>query len=165
MLKKRTVIILLVILVVSLVIGGIAVCVTRSTMRQPTRQEIEACAPYAIDWQDATGMEGTDKEIILSMCTFVEEKTIGENVYQTYRSDTLGTYLYDFQEMTEIAELNGILYVQYYDLQGGMVLLAYDTSGMTEKGIYDLETDTYYYEYGDTFEVWTNFRKGAHLGF
>lgn len=165
MLKKKTVIILLVIMAVSLVIGGIAVFVTRTTMRQPTQQEIDACIPYAIDWQAVTGQEGSDKEIILSQCTFAEEKTIGENLYQTYTSDTLGSYLYDFREMMEIAELNGILYVQYYTPEGGMVVLGYDDEGLAEKGVYILETDTYYYEYGDTFEVWVNFRNGYQLGF
>lgn len=158
--KKRTVIILLVIVAVCLLISGIYMFTNRSTKREATRQEIEANVPYAIDWQEATGMEGAEKEIILSLCTFEEEKTIGNNVYRTYDSDMLGDHLYNFQEMMEIAELNGILYIQYYDPQGDMVTLGYSDDGLTEKAVYDTETDTMFYEYGDTVEVWTNFSKG-----
>lgn len=163
--KKRTVIILLIIMAVCIVIGGVNMIANRTAMRQPTQQEIDACVPYAIDWQTATGQEGSEKEIILSLCTFAEEKTIGENLYQTYTSDTLSSYLYDFQEMMEIAELNGMLYISYETPRGGMVTLAYDDEGMMEKMVYDLETDICYYETRDTFEVWTNFRNGYQMGF
>ena len=163
--KKKTVIFLLTLIAVSLVIGGVYILANRQSIRRPTRQEIEACAPYAIDWQFVTGQEGSDKEIILSMCTFVEEKNAGEMLISIYESDTLGSYLWDFQEMMEISEFNGILYVTYTTPDGGMVTLGYDDTGMTEKGIYRQETDTYYFRQGDTFEVWTNFRNGFQLGF
>lgn len=162
--KKRTVTILLVILAVCLLFTGVYVFMNLSTTREPTQQEIEACAPYAIDWQAATGQEGSDQEIILSLCTFAEEKTIGENQYQLYTSETLGGYLYDFQEMMEIAVMNDILYVQYTDPQNGMVILGYDDAGLTEKMVYDLETDTCYHEYQGEFQVYVNFRNGFQLG-
>ena len=137
----------------------------RSTKREPTQQEIEACAPYAVDWQSALGAEGSDKEIILGMCTFAGEETIGENVYKTYTSDTLGGYLYAFGEMIQIALLNDTtLYVQYTADDGDMVILAYSDDGLCEKGVYDVETDTFFYEWNGMMEVWKNFRNGNRWG-
>lgn len=161
MTRKQTTILLVTLVVVCLAIGGIHIFTNRTIIRRPTQREIEACAPYAIDWRAATGMEGTDKEIILSMCAFTEEKTIGEHLFRFYESDTLGSYLCDFQEILEITERNGVLSISYNTPDGGMVTLGYDDSGMTEKGIYWPETDTYYYERGGIPELWMNFRNGT----
>ena len=164
MLKKRTLILLLTLLAVCLLVSGVYMIANRTAMRQPTQQEIEACAPYTVDWQAATGMEETDKAIILSLCTYREEQTIGANLYQVYDSDTLGNHLHNFREMIEIAVLGETLYVQYTTNDGTMITLAYDDAGMAEKVVYDPETDTCYYEYADSFEVWTKFRNGFKLG-
>lgn len=162
--KKKTLTIGLTIIAVCLLICVVYGVMNRSEKRGPTQQEMEAYAPYAINWQEATGLEGTEKEIILSLCTFAEEKTIGQNLYQIYTSDTLGGYLYGFTEMNQIAELDGAVYVQYYAQDGDMVTLNYSDAGLTELGVYDAETDTFYHDLNGTVEVWTNFRSGIQWG-
>lgn len=161
--KKKTILIGVGIIVVCLLVSAIYVLTHRSVKREPTAAETKAYQAYAVDWQ-AVG-EGSDREVILGMCTFVEEKTIGENLYKTYASDVLGEYLYDFGEMMEIALLNDtVLYVQYTTPVGNMITLGYDDAGLCEMSVYDLETDTLYYEQNGTAEVWTNFRNGFQWG-
>ena len=134
----------------------------RTTKREPTQQEITAYAPYEVDWQSLG--QGTDPEIILSFCENAGEKTIGENVYTVYTSDTLGQHLYNFAEITEIAQLNGELYIQYTTPDGGMVTLGYSGQGLVEKAVYDAETDTMFHDLGGTVEVWEKFRTGIQWG-
>lgn len=161
--NKKVLTIGLCIIAVCLLISGIYVAANRSEKRAPTAAETEAYQAYAVDWQ-AVG-EGSDREIILGLCTFTEEKTIGDNVYKTYTSDALGEYLYDFEEMMEIALLDDtVLYVQYTTPEGDMVTLGYSDAGLCEKSVYDLETDTLYYEQNGTAEVWTKFRNGFQWG-
>lgn len=161
--NKKVLIVGLGIIAVCLLISLVYMFTNRSTKREPTAAETEACQAYAADWQ--TVGEGSDREIILGLCTFVEEKTIGENLYKTYTSDVLGEYLCDFGEMMEIALLNDtVLYVQYTTPAGNMITLGYDDAGLCEMSVYDLETDTLYYEQNGAAEVWTNFRSGFQWG-
>ena len=162
--KKKTLIIGLSIIAACLLFCVGYLFVTRSPKREPTQQEIEAYAPYAIDWQSTSSTEGSDKQIILEMCSFAKEKTIGENVYQIYTSDILGSYLYQFGEMTEIAEMQGTLYIQYTDSDGNTVTLGYTDEGLMEKAVYCLETDTLYYEQDGLTEVWEKFGSGIQWG-
>ena len=100
--KKKTLIIGISIIVVCLSIALGYVLTHRSEKRQPTAEETAQYAAYSIDWQQLTGMEDADREIILSFCEENGEKTIGANVYQIYTSTALGTYLPDFGEMMGI---------------------------------------------------------------
>lgn len=160
--KKKTLIIGISIIAVCLLVSLIYMVANRTTKREPTQQEIEACAPYAVDWQ-ALG-EGTDKEIILSLCTYTEEQTIGSNVYEIYTSDALGDYLYQFGEMTQIALLEDVLYIQYTDSDAKTITLGYSDDGLMEKAVYDPATDVLYYELGDVTEVWEKFGAGIQWG-
>lgn len=162
--KKKTLAIGLSIIAVCLLIVVVYLFVNRSTKREPTPEETAAYAPYAVDWQQETGAEGTDLEILLSLCAFSEEKTIGGNTYQIYTSDALGNYLYRFGEMTEIAMLDGTLYIQYTDDGGNTVTLGYNGTGLVEKAVYRPETDTLYYACGDSVEVWEKFASGIQWG-
>lgn len=160
--KKKTLIIGISIIAVCLLVSLIYMVANRTTKREPTQQEIEACTPYAVDWQ-ALG-EGTDKEIILSLCTYTEEQTIGSNVYEIYTSDALGDYLYQFGEMTQIALLEDVLYIQYTDSDAKTITLGYSDDGLMEKAVYDPATDVLYYELGDVTEVWEKFGAGIQWG-
>ena len=108
--------------------------------------------------------EGTDKEIILSLCQAGENQTIGENEYQIFTSEDLGSHLYNFGEMMEIAQLEDVLYVQYTTPEGNMVTLGYSDAGLMEKAVYDLKADTLFYEIDGTVEVWEKFRNGVQWG-
>lgn len=160
--NKKTLTVGLCVIGACLLVSLIFLLTNRSTKRQPTQQEITACAPYAVDWQPLG--EGNDLEIILSMCENAGEKTIGENTYTVYTSDTLGQYLYDYSEMMEIAQLNDVLYIQYYTPGGGMVTLGYSREGLVEKAVYDAGTDTLFHELNGTIEVWEKFRSGVQWG-
>ena len=162
--KKKTLIIGLIFIAVCLAIVLGYVLANRSEKRQPTAEETARSASYSMDWQELTGMEGTDVEIILSFCESAGEKNIGSNVYQIYASSSLGNYLADFGEMMEIAQLNDVLYIQYTTPDGDMITLGYDAEGQCEKSIYDLSEDTLYYETRETVEVWTKFRNGFQWG-
>lgn len=163
--KKQTLIIGISVIVVCLLISAVYMLTHRSLKREPTAQEIEAYGAYEVDWQSIAPGEGSDKETILSLCTYETEKTIGENDYKIYTSETLGNYLHDFAEMSEIALLaETTLYVQYSNEAGDLIILGYTDEGLREKSIYDLETDTLFYELDGTAEVWTNFRNGFQWG-
>ena len=162
--KKKTLIIGISIIVVCLAIALGYVLTHRSEKRLPTAEETARYASYSIDWQQLTGMEDADREIILSFCEENGEKTIGANVYQIYTSTALGTYLPDFGEMMELALLNEVLYIQYTTPAGNMITLGYDTEGQCEKSIYDAAADTLYYETRETVEVWSHFRNGFQFG-
>ncbi len=162
--KKKTLIIGCAIIAVCLAIALGYVVTHRSEKRQPTAEETKQYAAYSIDWKQLTGMEETDREIILSFCESQGEKTIGANVYQIYTSSSLGSYLQDFGEMMELALLNEVLYIQYTTPEGNMITLGYDGEGQCEKSIYDLSEDTLYYETRETVEVWTKFRNGFQWG-
>ena len=162
--KKKTLIIGISIIVVCLAIALGYVLTHRSEKRQPTAEETARYASYSIDWQQLTGMEDADREIILSFCEENGEKTIGANVYQIYTSTALGTYLPDFGEMMELALLNEVLYIQYTTPVGNMITLGYDADGQCEKSIYDAAADTLYYETRETVEVWSHFRNGFQFG-
>ena len=162
--KKKTLIIGISIIVVCLAIALGYVLTHRSEKRQPTAEETAQYAAYSIDWQQLTGMEDADREIILSFCEENGEKTIGANVYQIYTSSALGTYLPNFGEMMELALLNEVLYIQYTTPAGNMITLGYDAEGLCEKSIYDAAADTLYYETRETVEVWSHFRNGFQFG-
>lgn len=162
--QKKTLTIGLTIIAVCLAIALGYVLTHRSEKRQPTEEETKQYAAYSVDWQQVTGMEGSDREIILSLCEPNGEKTIGSNVYQIYTSSSLAAYLPDFAEMMEIAQLGDVLYLQYTTPEGNMITLGYDTQGQCEKSIYDLSGDTLYYETRETVEVWTKFRNGFQWG-
>ncbi len=162
--KKKTLTIGLGIIAVCLLIAVAGLFLNRSEKRLPTAEETAAYAVYSIDWKSLTGMKEADREIILSFCEPQGEKTIGANVYQVYTSSALPQYLPDFGEMMEIAQLNGILYIQYSTPEGNMITLGYDQDGQCEKSIYDQSEDTMYYENREVCEVWTKFRSGVQWG-
>lgn len=158
--NKKTLGIGLGIIAVCLAVCMVYMIANRSTKREPTQAETAAAAPYAVTWQG----EGSEKEIILSMCTFLEEKTIGENLYRTYSSDSLGSKLYNFAEFMEIAESADVLYIQYTTPEGGMVTMGYNDEGLMELAIYDQACDTLYHQLDGTTEVWEKFRNGVQWG-
>ena len=160
--NKKVLIVGLGIIAVCLLISLVYMFTNRSTKREPTAAETEAWQAYAADWQ--TVGEGSDREIILGLCTFVEEKTIGENVYTVYTSEVLGQHLYNFGEMMEIAQLQDVLYIQYYTPEGGMVTLGYDHQGLVEKAVYDAQADTLFHQLNGSIEVWEKFRTGVQWG-
>lgn len=160
--NKKTLTIGLLIIGACLLVAAAYMVMNRSTKREATQAEMDAYAPYAVDWQ-AVG-EGTDKEIILSFCTAGENQTIGENEYQIFTSEDLGSHLYNFGEMMEIAQLEDVLYVQYTTPEGNMVTLGYSDAGLMEKAVYDLKADTLFYEIDGTVEVWEKFRNGVQWG-
>lgn len=162
--NKKILIIGVSVIVICLLICGVYMFVNRATKREPTQQEIAVCVPYAVDWQSVSGSEAGDQEIILSLCEFAEETTIGQNMYKIYTSDSLGQHLYKFGEMTEIALLEGVLYIQYTDSDGNTVTLGYSEEGLMEKAVYFPGTDILYYEQGDITEVWEKFGTGIQWG-
>lgn len=170
--KKKTLVIGLAVIAVCMAVVLVYGLMNRTTKREPTQQERENCAPYTVDWQDATGQSGTDAEIILSLCTFAEEQTIGENRYKSYTPDTLGEYLHQCGEILSVSlYLNAetgaeeTLYIQYNDAGGDMVILGYDLAeGLIEMGIFDPDTDTFYHDLRGSVEVWEKFAGGVRWG-
>lgn len=162
--NKKILTIGLIVIAVCLAVSIVFMFLNRSTKREPTEGEILRCEPYTVDWQIATGTEAGDKAIILEMCEFAEETTIGQNLYKIYTSKSLGDYLYKFAEMTEIALLEDVLYIQYTDSDGNTVTLGYTDEGLMEKAVYFPESDVLYYEQGDITEVWEKFRTGIQWG-
>ena len=158
--NKKTLAVGISVISVCLVFCMFYMVLNRSTKREPTLAETAAAAPYAVSWQG----EGSEKEIILSHCTFLEEKTIGENLYRSYSSDTLGSKLHNFAEFMEIAELADVLYIQYTTPEGNMITMGYSDEGLKELAIYDQTSDTMYHRLDNTTEVWEKFRNGVQWG-
>lgn len=153
--------------------GIVAVCIATvigyvlthlSQKREPTALEQAQAAVYDIDWQGLTGVTGSDRDAIVSLLTPAGEETIGSNVYETYTSDTISQYLPNFSRFGEIVTNADLLYIQYYTVQGDMIILTYDSRGLVEKSLYFEETDLLYYQNSETTEVWTNFRGGFQFG-
>ncbi len=144
----------------------------RTTMRAPTPEETAKYEPYGIHWQTATGTEGSDVEIILGLCTFTEELTIGENRYKSYTSDTLGDYLWEYGEELSVSlyldpetGAEKALYIQYTNVDGETVILGYDQAeGLMEMGIFNPNADVFYHWLQGNVEVWEKFAGGVRWG-
>ena len=163
--NKKTTRLLLLVVAMCLLISGLYVVFNRSEKRQPTAQELEAYGVYTVDWQGKTGIRGSDFDIILSLCTYAGEQTIGNNVYDTYESEELSKYLPDFAEMMQLALLDDTtLYIQYSTPEGNMITLGYTREGLQEKSVYIIAEDTMFYETAEVTEVWTKFRSGYQWG-
>ena len=164
--KKKTLLVGVGIILVCFLISGIYMFVNRSTSRAPTQAEMDAYAPYAVDWTAAAGEAGmTEKEIILSLCTYEGEETIGQNIYKSYTSDTLADHLYQCQSLSEVVVSDdGILHISYTDTNGRLVFLGYREDGLYERAVYDEKTDTMFHELEGTAVVWSNFRNGIQWG-
>ena len=163
--NKKVLIIGLCVIAVCLIISIGYMAMHRSVSREPTRQETQTYAPYAVDWSAAAEEGMSEKEFILSQCAEIGEKEIGEHLYTTFTSETLGGSLYQCEQITEII-LNeaGTLHISYTDTAGRMVIIGYTDEGMCELAIYDEPTDTLYHTIDGSTEVWTNFRNGFQWG-
>ena len=154
----------LIVIALCILAAGVMMFTNKSTKRMPTEQELAYCEPYAVNWQEATGLQGSDKEIILSFCVYSEKQTIGSNEYEVYTSEKLGSYLYNFKEMTQLGVLNDNLYVQYNDTVGNSITLTYSDAGLAELAVYFPETDILVYQQGEIMEAWEKFRNGIQWG-
>lgn len=165
--KKRTLLCGLAILGVCILAVVILLTFNRTTEREATPEELEKYSHYAVDWQSLPiAQEGmTDKEIILSLCTFAKEEVIGENTYGTYTSEELPKYLYNCDTITEIAELGeGALHIAYTDTNGYLVVLGYDDTGLHERAVFNPRNDTMFHDQDGTIVVWEKFSTGIRLG-
>lgn len=164
--KKSTVVRLLTVVVVCLAVVVIYAMFNRSTKREPTAAEIAAHEAYAVDWSTVPGWEAgmTEKGFVLNLCSYLEDKEIGNNVHKIYTSDVLPGYLYRCHEISEITTLDDTLYITYNAEDQDMVILAYSDEGLTELAVYDKQTDTLYHEIGGEKMVWTKFRTGFQFG-
>ena len=163
---KRTLRICLIVLVVSLLVPVVYMMTNRSVSRDATAEEIEAHQVYAVDWSAVPGWETgmTEKEFLLNLSSFQEEKEIGSNIHQVYSSDVLGEYLYRCSELAEITLMNDTLYLTYYCEDKDMVILAYNDQGLNEMAVHDGETETLYHMLDGGCMVWSNFRGGFQWG-
>ena len=162
--NKKVLTIGLIIIAVCLLISGIVMVTNRTTKREPTEAEIRSAAAYAVDWSGVSSDGVGEKAAILSLCRYQQKKTIGQNEYDIYTSETLQDYLYNCGEIKEIGALSDMLYIQYTDRDGNTVTLGYAEEGLVEMVIYFLETDTLYYQLEDVTEVWEKFRGGIQFG-
>ncbi len=168
--KKSTLYICLALIVVCLAIAGVYVMLNRSTDRDATAAEIAANQAYLPNW-DAIGESieiktniMTEKGALLSLCTYSGDEQIGSNVHQVYTSETLGQYLHRCETLSEITLMNETLYITYFADDGDMVILAYTDAGLSELGVYDAETDSFYHEMDGKCVVWSKFRNGFQFG-
>ncbi len=164
--KKSTLYICLALIVVCLAIAGVYVMLNRSTGRDATAAEIAANQAYLPNWEgiEVAVSSMTEKDILLSLCDYVSDKQIGSNVHQVYTSETLGQYLHRFESLSEITLMNETLYITYFADDGDMVILAYTDAGLSELGVYDAETDSFYHEMDGKCVVWSKFRNGFQFG-
>ena len=158
--NKKILTIGLIVIAVCLAISGIYMFTHRTTKREPTQAELLQCAAYDVSWDAVAG----EKSAILSLCQFAEKKTIGQNVYDVYTSETLSGYLHNCAELVEIGVLEENLYIQYNDFDGNAVTMGYTEEGLTELAVYFTSADILFYQQGETVEVWENFRAGMSIG-
>lgn len=164
--KKSTLRLWLGVIAACLVISLGYVLLNRSTSRDATAEEITANEAYIIDWTAIPGwQEGmTEKEFILSLCSYDREEEIGSNVHKLYSSGILGDYLYRCHELSEITVLNDTLYITYYAEDEDMVILAYTDEGLNEQAVFDAQTDTLFHKIDGTAVIWSNFSTGFQWG-
>lgn len=163
--KKQTLALGLGIIAVCLIVVVIGMFVNRSTSREATALELETYAPYSVDWtsQDDSGAK-SDKEIILALCESAGEKEVGSSTYPSYTSGSIGSYLYHFSEILEIYTMDEVLYVSYKDTDDRTVILAYNDTGLCERGIYNPADDTFFHELDGVVTVWEKFAGGIQWG-
>lgn len=166
MMKKSTLRTCLIILVVCFGISFGYVLLNRTTSRDATAEEIAAHQVYAVDWASVPGWEDgmTEKDFLLNLSSFQEEKEIGSNVHQVYSSDAMAGYLYRCQELSEITVMNETLYITYYCEDEDMVILAYDDEGLNEMAVFDSQTDTLFHMIDGKSLIWDHFRGGFQWG-
>lgn len=164
--EKSTVTRLLTVVVACLAVIVIYAMFNRTTRRDPTAEEIAAHAPYAVDWTTIPGWEDgmTEKEFILNLCSYLEEKEIGNNLHKVYTSDVLPEYLYRCHDLSEITVMDDTLYLTYYAEDEDMVILAYRDTGLTELAVYDKQSDALYHDIDGEKMIWDKFRNGFQFG-
>ncbi len=164
--KKSTVRTLLIVVAVCFGITLGYVLLNQTTKREATAEEIAANQAYAVDWTAIEGWDGTltQKDFILNLCSYAGEKEIGNHVHKYYSSDVLAAHLHRCQELSEITLMNDILYITYFAADGDMIVLSYDDSGLTEKAVYDIQTDEMFHEINGEAMVWSKFRNGFQFG-
>lgn len=164
--KKSTLRTWLIVIAVCLAISLGYVLLNRSTSREATAEEIANHQLYAVDWKSIPGWEDgmTEKEFLLNLSSFQEEREIGSNVHQIYSSDAMAGYLYRCHELSEITVMNETLYITYHCEDEDMVILAYDDVGLNEMAVFDAETDTMFHMIDGNSIVWNNFRGGFQWG-
>lgn len=101
------------------------------------------------------------KSLILQHCTQVDFQIIGGHPIYTYSSNSLGKYLYNFQEFVEISMVDSYVNIYYITLDGTEVSLSYDDSGLTSKIVYHPEIDTAILDFGDGVTQCEGFRAGC----
>ncbi len=164
--KKSTVRILIAVIVVCLAVAMGYVLMNRTTKREASAEEIAANQAYAVDWTAVPGWDGkmAEKEFILTLCSYVQDKEIGSNVHKVYSSDVLGNYLHRCSELGEITLMDGVLYITYFADDGDMIILSYGEAGLVEKAVYDAQTDELFHELNGETVVWSKFRNGFQWG-
>lgn len=164
--KKNTLRRWLILLAVCLSISLGYVLLNPTTDREPTAEEIAASREYVIDWTAVPGWEAgmTEKEFLLNLCSFAEEKVIGDTTHTLYSSDVLPVYLHRCHDLTEIILRENYLYISYLAEDKDQVILAYDDNGLYELCIYDAEKDTLFHEIDGSAVIWNKFRKGFQWG-
>ncbi|MBQ8621849.1 MAG: hypothetical protein IJ422_06005 [Oscillospiraceae bacterium] len=162
--EKRTLIVGISIIAVCLLIAGVYIAFNLSTSREATQADIDAFAPYDIDWLTLTEEDQTHKQIILSYCTEGEEQTVGSNTYKTYTSNGLEDHLYKCAAVKEIILTDTDVMLSYTDTDGQTVILGYGDQGLTEMAVYNPADDTLFHYIDGTATVWNKFYNGIHFG-
>lgn len=103
------------------------------------------------------------KSFILQQCTQIDSEIIAGHPVITYTSDSLGEYLYNFQEFVEICMIDSYVYIYYIDRDGLEVNLCYNDSGLANKVVYDPETDVAILDSGSNVSQCEGFRAACSV--
>ncbi len=132
--------------------GGI----NNSYQRDITEAEIKE---YGIYNPDLTGLDNSKSTIdgLLEKAHLTEETDSGVFIYESESAEDI---LMLCDKITEIAQINDMLYISYLADDGNNITLTFDNEGLLSKDIYIIETDTFIMIHRDYAYMVNNFRHG-----
>ena len=148
----------------ALVLDGDIILTDHTVETQLSPGQAKAYEIYEIAIPTDSSIERSNvstKDFILQHCTQVDFQIIGGHPIYTYSSDSLGEYLYNFQEFVEISMIDSYVYVYYITQDGTEVNLSYSDSGLASKVVYHPEVDTAILDFEDGVTQCEGFRAGC----
>lgn len=99
---------------------------------------------------------------ILSHCTYERSMDTGASVFHIYSSDSLAQYLFDCSSIKEISLSGDFLYIYYYTTDNKEVILCYNADGLHNRGVYNPDDDSIFFEDEVSACVYSNARNGSY---
>ena len=103
------------------------------------------------------------KETLLSLCRALDYEQVGGYEVYNYTSATLGNYIRNCAEITNISEIGNFLYIEYTTTEKEEIVLCYGEQGLNHVVVYNPNQDVATMIQGDSITQYVHFREGIHF--